>query len=168
MPVAHTPSTLGQGFNNTLAILSSLALPGRVTAWHCSRWKRRGRSVTPLYVRAGLNLLQSASDSLSSTSQGSSWLPYCHSACDGSRISWLMPPRRRNARDTEVRRQIDYLIAQTCSLIILLNYLIISSLLSFLAGNQPWLPFHPSTCRRVAYWLVDAYSIKMLWAVARR
>jgi len=73
-----------------------------------------------------------------------------------------MHPRRRNARDTEVRRQIDYLIAQTCSLIILLNYLIFSSLLSFLAGNQPWLPFHPSTCRRVAYWLVDAYSIKML------
>jgi len=32
MPVAHTPSTLGRGFNNTLAISSALALPGRVTA----------------------------------------------------------------------------------------------------------------------------------------
>jgi len=26
MPAAHTPSTLGQGFNNTLAISSALAL----------------------------------------------------------------------------------------------------------------------------------------------
>jgi len=29
MPAAHTPSTLGQGFNNTLAISSALALLGR-------------------------------------------------------------------------------------------------------------------------------------------
>jgi len=42
MHVAHTPSTLHQDFNNTLAILSALALPGQVTARRytaiCPHW----------------------------------------------------------------------------------------------------------------------------------
>jgi len=94
MPVAHTPSILGQGFNNTLTISSALlALLGRVTA----------RRYTPPFVRTGLNL-SSALDNLSSILRVEVDCCIVLAPAATNILGWLMHLYHRNLREAMMRR----------------------------------------------------------------